>query len=64
MCCRVGREDSRFWGARADADTRPLGLSTIVLSFEAGVLEARALNKLVDGVHSTDEALRFLAALQ
>jgi len=30
----------------------------------AGMLEARALNKLVDGVHSTDEALRCLAQLR
>lgn len=34
------------------------------IKLAAGVLEARALNKLVDGVHSTDEALRCLAALR
>jgi hypothetical protein len=34
------------------------------IKLAAGMLEARALNKLVDGVHSTDEALRCLAALR
>jgi hypothetical protein len=34
------------------------------IKLAAGVLEARALNKLVDGVHSTDEARRCLAALR
>jgi hypothetical protein len=34
------------------------------IKLAAGMLEARALNKLVDGVHSTDEALRCFAALR
>lgn len=34
------------------------------IKIAAGMLEARALNKLVDGVHSMDEALRCLAELR
>ena len=34
------------------------------IKLAAGMLEARALNKLVDAVHSTDEALRCFAALR
>jgi hypothetical protein len=34
------------------------------IKLAAGMLEARGLNKRVDGVHSTDEALRCLAQLR
>jgi hypothetical protein len=34
------------------------------IKLAAGMMEGRALNKLVDGVHSTDEALRCLVQLR